>query len=106
MFAPERVYKNERFGQLPSPDQKTRAINLPFASDSTHGCPPLGEGRWGRWMLSDILSCDCRLLQDVKFLRCDWIFVSEGGQTVRKEGAGVNSKTLVQVKNSLTPILS
>ena len=43
VFATERVDEEQGFGQLPSPDQKTGAINLPFGCSIPHIIQP-----WGR----------------------------------------------------------
>jgi len=46
MFTSERIPKLEGTGELPGPDQKSRAIDLPFAFCFPHVIPPLGEGRF------------------------------------------------------------
>jgi hypothetical protein len=45
MFTSERIPELQGAGELPGPDQKSRAIDLPFAFCFPHVIPPLGEGR-------------------------------------------------------------
>ncbi len=46
MFTSERIPELQGTGELPGPDQKSRAIDLPFAFCFPHVVPPLGEGRF------------------------------------------------------------
>ena len=44
MFTSERIPELHGTGELPGPDQKSRAIDLPLAFCFPHVVPPLGEG--------------------------------------------------------------
>ena len=44
MFTSERIPELQGTGELPGPNQKSRAIDLPFVFYFPHFIPPLGEG--------------------------------------------------------------
>ena len=91
MFASERIPELQGTGELPGPDQKSRAINLPFAFCFTHVVPPLGEGRLPELVVSK--NAVCR----------GWIFCEGENESTRDRWCG-QSPSSVQNRKSLEEI--
>ena len=91
MFTSERIPELQGTGELPGPDQKSRAIDLPVAFCFPHVVPPLGEGRFtGIWL-------------SAKRSFPGWIFCEGEKESTRDRWCG-QSPSSVQISNSLREI--
>jgi len=65
VLPPQGVNEDERLSKLFGPDQKTRAIDLPFSIMLAHVHPP-----WGREGLLSVVASETRLCDSVRLGGC------------------------------------
>ena len=86
MFTSERIPELQGTGELPGSDQKSRAIDLPFALYFPHFVPPLGEGNLMEFGCQQ--KCGC----------LGWNFCEGENESTRDQRRG-QSQSLVQFRN-------
>ncbi|HYM07603.1 MAG TPA: hypothetical protein VEU11_13670 [Terriglobales bacterium] len=86
MFTSERIPELQGTGELPGPNQKSRAIDLPFVFYFPHFIPPLGEG----------ISLGIGWSKNTFFF--GWIFCEGENESTRDQRRG-QSQIIVQFEN-------